>query len=698
MIDLIIKYIKETFGPYLGNLGDPKEWTPEFMLALTVAISTCAYKLWNTWKKNQTRRVIQKSLKAQLFDDKTVKNFAICYVNPDCCSVDPCTEAEQRNTVAAREPLFGYIDRYLREDSSERHLLLLADSGMGKTSAVLNYYARNQRRPHNKQHNIFVIPLSKEGADRIIQGIGNQAETVVFLDAFDEDIKAIQNHRERLRELMEMCSSFKRVLITCRTQFFYKDDEIPIETGIVKFVPRKLGEEGVFKFWKIYLAPFTDAQVDKFLEKKYPSWKLRVPWNLMAFWNLTQRRKASAIIKSIPLLSIRPMILSYMPDFLKDERKDVKYTFELYEIIVEQWVKRESRWVNEELMRAFSYQLAVNLVYNRERRKGEWISHTELESLSKRWKIPLEKWQISGRSLLNRDAAGNYKFAHRSILEYLFVRAFIFLSKKQRKAIEFTDQMKLFLVELIRCHSKQDSNFFEFELKDLSKVDLSSQNLQRTILTGVDLSEANLTKTDLKLSKLNGTNFRGAKLIQSDLGMARLNNANFRSAQLMQSNLSESDLRGAILEGADISRANLSASMLESVNLKDAKLIGSNLERSNLRYTILVRADLSKANLHKVDLRWANLGMAKLSESNLSFSDLTDASCEYADLSGSILTNANLTRSKMNNAELVHTDLAEANLSDSQFRQANLSGAILSGADRSGADLQGANTTNAKFS
>ena len=52
----------------------------------------------------------------------------------------------------------------------------------------------------------------------------------VFLDALDEDTKAIADHKERISELMQLAKKFKRVIISCRTQFFLKDEEIPIET------------------------------------------------------------------------------------------------------------------------------------------------------------------------------------------------------------------------------------------------------------------------------------------------------------------------------------------------------------------------------------------------------------------------------------------------------------------------------------
>jgi hypothetical protein len=115
-----------------------------------------------------------------------------------------------------------------------------------------------------------VVPLGIPDADEYVAKIPDQQNTVIFLDAFDEDTKAIKDHRQRLLELMHACRHFKRVLITCRTQFFPRAEEIPRETGLARVGPRKAGEGATYEFWKLYLAPLNDDQVNAFLRKRYP--------------------------------------------------------------------------------------------------------------------------------------------------------------------------------------------------------------------------------------------------------------------------------------------------------------------------------------------------------------------------------------------------------------------------------------------
>jgi hypothetical protein len=120
--------------------------------------------------------------------------------------------------------------------------------------------------------------------------------------------------------------------------------------------------------------------------------------------------------------------------------------------LVEKWLEREEYWIDKDSLRAFSERLAVGLYTKSQERGAERIPYKELVPLAKEWNISLYDWQIRGRSLLNRDAEGNYKFAHRSIMEYLFV---IRLLKGDTNCynISLTDQMKQFFVEIASVSS-----------------------------------------------------------------------------------------------------------------------------------------------------------------------------------------------------------------------------------------------------
>ena len=454
----------------------------------------------NRVRSRKSQRTLEDEF-GNFFSPEAITNSTRWYIDPDCSHVDPGQEAEM-SIVPLRKPLLETVRAYLSEDLGNRHILVLADSGMGKSSFVLNYYARNQRLRAQKRDRLAVVPLGIPDADEVIAAIANKESTVIFLDAFDEDAKATEDHRLRLDDLMKLCRKFKRVVITCRTQFFPRDEEIPIDTGIARVDPRRAGERGTWEFWRLYLAPFTDKQVRAYVKKRYPIWRI-------AF-----RQRALAAAERIPRLRSRPMLLAYLPDIL-EQKGDARFSFELYEIMVKQWLERESRWVEPSSLLEFSGKLALDLFLNRKKRGTETIPRGELLELSRRWSVPLEDWKIIGRSLLNRDAEGNLKFAHRSIMEYLVATQ---AHSVEIPRDEMTDQMRVFHAEM-QLHSLgldegRVSRDGRAHLPDtrLTGLDLSGKNLQEVVLDGADLSESSLEGANLRGASLKGAILRGADL------------------------------------------------------------------------------------------------------------------------------------------------------------------------------------------
>ncbi|MDZ7319999.1 MAG: DUF1566 domain-containing protein [candidate division KSB1 bacterium] len=390
-----------------------------------------------TWRD---RRRLHHRLGAELYTPEDIIRATTYYLRPNCQQLDPAGGEESRLLAPVQEDLFKTVDRLLASPGDYKYSILLADSGMGKTSFVLNYYAHHWRHGRKrKRFALALVPLGIPKADEHIKKIPNKNDTVLFLDAFDEDTRAIQNHRDRLGQLLELCDEFRQVLITCRTQFFPREEEIPRETGIIRVGVTSAGQSHDYMFYKLYLSPFSDEQVEAYLKRRF------------SIWHLRQRRQARAIAQKIPDLVARPMLLAHIKELVQSG-KSIQYAFQLYEEMVEAWLERERPFVKDkEALRRFSEQLAVDLYLKRESRGAERVPHAELVPLARSFGIALEDWQLRGRSLLNRDAAGNYKFAHRSIMEYLVVKRFTDGDPACR-GLKLTDQMTAFLLEMIRHH------------------------------------------------------------------------------------------------------------------------------------------------------------------------------------------------------------------------------------------------------
>jgi len=425
------------------------------LVAIFLAITPKLYRWWQNYRDRQSLR---KRLGADLYTRENILNATQYYIKPYCQDVDPTQEEEIRAVHGVQADLFETIDKQLANPKKYKFMIVLADSGMGKTSFVLNYYARYWRSSRRRrQYKLALVPLGIPDADSYIKNFPDQSNTVLFLDAFDEDTRAIdQDCRQRLGELFKLCTNFRQILITSRTQFFRQEEEIPREvTGIVKVAVVDAGESRQYQFYKLYLSPFSDAQVNRYLKRRFSLWKRN------------QRRKAKKLVDKIPLLTVRPMLLAHIKD-LAQSGKTFQYSFQIYEEMVAAWLEREEPFVkNKAGLRKFSEQLAIDLYLNAKARGAERIHYSELEPLAKRFGIALADWQLRGRSLLNRDGAGNYKFAHRSIMEYLFVKRFLELKPEERTMIGWTDQIKIFFVEMLRyCWESHQ------RLPNLTHVDL----------------------------------------------------------------------------------------------------------------------------------------------------------------------------------------------------------------------------------
>ncbi|MGH7454796.1 MAG: NACHT domain-containing protein, partial [bacterium] len=343
------------------------------------------------WLKQwRDRRSLRRRLGATLYTPEDIERATRHYIRPHCQSIDPAQGPEISGVYASREDLFSAIDRLLDQPAESKYLLLLADSGMGKTSFLLNYYARYLRR-FRKPFHVQVIPTGIRDADARIQQIENKSDTVLFLDALDEDTLAIVDHRQRILDLCNLTREFRRVFMTCRTQFFPRAEEEPRRTGVVKLTSISAGREGEYIFHKLYLSPFDDGQVKKYLRRRY------------TFWRWLKRRRAKQVADKIPQLTARPMLLAHIDDLLASGR-EFNYSFQLYEEMVEAWLTREEGRVEglqKEPLREFCERLAIELFARRQAEGGERLPYDAIEPLAQKFGVKLEGWKLSGRSLLN---------------------------------------------------------------------------------------------------------------------------------------------------------------------------------------------------------------------------------------------------------------------------------------------------------
>ena len=425
---------------------------------------------------------------------------------------------------------------FRRGKDNNRFYLILADSGMGKTTFMMNLYIHYKKR-WVKDYHITLLPLGHPRFDEKLSEIEptKHGNTILLLDAFDEDQKAVKNYKKRLKEIIKKVQDFREVVITCRTQFFPNEDATDIETSILR------GLGGNYKLQPFYISPFTEKEIKQYLRKKF---------NVFQF---QKRKKALEIVKKVPKLMIRPMLLVWVEDLL-DAVESYEYVSDIYQTLIDKWIIREAKKKQDDTelyqqqLEKFTQAIAVE-IYKKQKKRGLLLSPDEIKWFADQNDIILDLIDLKSRSLLNRNAEGKYKFSHKSILEYLVAQAYAKNPESIRiEDFEGMEMLEFFLKEKIEMYRKELEETYESweqQLKGLKIGYTTNINeLRKKYSRGV--LEFFILKDELKLSLTENTTHDYFFLTElSNLQSLSLSNSKIQDYFFLRdlSNLQSLDLR-----------------------------------------------------------------------------------------------------------------------------------------------------------
>lgn len=365
-----------------------------------------------------------------------IKSHTKYYIPTQCQSKSPSESSEINRDTEPREPLIPYFLRIFEKDKDDYVFMVLADSGMGKTTFMINLYDTYRRR-WAKKYKIRLLPFNA-GIDEELDKIPEELrkETILLLDGLDEDPQAIEQPNERIATLLKKVSHFQTVVITCRTQFFAKEEDIPSALPFSSLSAARAPRRIVTR----YISPLQQDEIKVFLRKKFGRFSLRY-------------RNCLQFIEQYKELVARPMILSYI-DYLVEKAPNYQYSYQVYAQIIQRWLERERNIRNK------GPQFATNL-YNFSRffalelyQHSEHLAITDLSVLQKmstEHQVELDLFDMQAHSLLTRGAHNNYKFSHKSLLEY-FLALELFENPQFLpifKGFEGFDMLKTFYQEMV---------------------------------------------------------------------------------------------------------------------------------------------------------------------------------------------------------------------------------------------------------
>ena len=406
--------------------------------------------------------------------------------------------------------------------------------------------------------------------------------TILLLDALDEDPTSFGRVEERIIELLDATADFHKVIITCRTQFFsgYRSDpfERPGQVVIGGYTcPTK------------YLANFDERKVDKYLTKRFGKYS----------WSGRKAiKRARAMVSGMGSLRCRPMLLAHIDILLNSPGLAVRPTeFEIYESLLKAWLNRQelkSKVPATELWRVCAILANRMLKAGNQRR----ISQAWLDAFKEGANImrSLGAMDLEGRSLLNRTSDGDFRFSHETIQEFLCAHGA--LSADESVPLERFVATP-FVAKLIWEKILSDRPFepTRIDLVDFSGASLNQVDLRERDLTGIRLPRLRFENSDFTGANLTGANLAGCSFINCNFTSATLDGIVVDGTDISGADFTEASLRGVRGSRTNFSGCNFYMSIVSESELKDCKFTGStSLGWANFSRCSLVRCDFDETD------------------------------------------------------------------------------------------------------
>lgn len=178
-----------------------------------------------------------------------------------------------------------------KNKTNKDFFLILADLGMGKTTFMLKLYVSLNKAQifKRKKRDIVFIPFGDNwgiSVDNEIRKIKNPQNTILLLDAFDEDIIAKNDYNLRFESISKKTNKFFKVIISARKQIFPNAIAANRNAYKANIIDPSLS----YSYNKYFILPFDKKNIKSYLQKKFP---------LYSYQNYEKRNAATQIIDSV---------------------------------------------------------------------------------------------------------------------------------------------------------------------------------------------------------------------------------------------------------------------------------------------------------------------------------------------------------------------------------------------------------------
>ncbi|MCD4663860.1 MAG: restriction endonuclease [Bacteroidales bacterium] len=352
--------------------------------------------------------------------------------------------------------LFNYVTNWINKED-KNHLSILGDYGTGKSSFALNLtYELSKKFRENPIGNRIPIFISLKDYQKgiyvetlitnllindynvslknftLFQKMNELGKLIIILDGFDEMASTSDENiiEKNFKELVKLIRSNSKIILTCRTHFFKGINEAkklfqPVFSPLLKRIKNSP------KFEILEISKFDNDQIKLFLGKYLEGDRK----NVETFYQRIKRTYHLEDLIKRPILL--DMIIKTLPELIKTG-KDINSS-RLYEVYTQYWIEwddgktKMTKVGKANFMESLAWEMFL---------KGDFtINFRELSApLKEHFKENIQThedldcfdYDIRTCSFLNSDSIGNYRFIHKSFMEFFVAkRAANFLSKSK---------------------------------------------------------------------------------------------------------------------------------------------------------------------------------------------------------------------------------------------------------------------------
>jgi WD40 repeat protein len=521
------------------------------------------------------------------------------YVDLGCYKQEMAEEGREigRDQYAS---LDAYMDGWLTE-RGKMHISLLGEFGTGKTWFCRHYAYRqlecyladpvNERLPLLITLRAFAKAMNAQqlindalleqyklpfvgSAFQVFQEMNRRGKLLLILDGFDEMARQVdyQTVVDNFWTLAELVDENSKVILTSRTEYFRWAKESEKVLGGEEFGRRTIVLSPP-KFEVLHLEPFSDDQIREVITRRLGAEEgPAVAARILGAPNLAEMARKPVLVE---------LLLAALDEVSADvlENPAQVYLYATNRLLLRN-IDTQRTFTTTADKLYFLCELAWEMVKSGELR----IHYTDIPERIKTYfgdriknQHELDTWDfdLRAQTLLHRDAAGYYEFAHKSLAEY-FV------------AYEFAAELGCLASAFAQTYCEANGQPCQLPIKQKDMIGLTET------FGAMALTDARMeTVRDLLQEMIaEDATRRLWEVIDETRGKTseQVKYAGGNAATLLQ------------MQGASFKGANLARTVLAGASLFNTDLTGSDLQRARLRAVTLSGCKLEDADLRDADL------------------------------------------------------------------------------------------------